>query len=93
MKGVRRPKATVLPDTALVPDGNVIKPAPNQFTHELVGTAPYYYSEAQHGSPPDGELAAGTKVVLLWHDGGPRCRVADGRGLYVEIAFATLRKL
>ena len=93
MKGMRRPKATVLPDTALVPGGNVIKPAPNQFTHELVGTVPYHYGEARHGGLPDGELATGSKVILLWHGGGPRCRVADGRGLYVEIALASLRKL
>ena len=42
---------------------------------------------------PDGEFAAGTKVVLLLYDGGATCRVADDRGLYVETEYDSLRKL
>lgn len=88
-----RPEAVVLPENALIPDKNLISPAPNQFTHELMREQPYYYANAQQGVPPDGRLPAGTKVVLLVHDDGERCRVVDGRGLYVEIECSSLKKL
>jgi hypothetical protein len=52
----------------------------------------YFGSEADSDAP-DGQLDAGTKVALLRYDGGARCRVADGRGLYVEISYANLAKL
>jgi len=93
MKGFTRPDAVVLPESAMVPSENTITPAPNQFTHEVARPQPFYFGAAQQGSPPDGELAKGTRVVLLVHDGGPYCRVADGRGLYVETEYEGLRTL
>jgi hypothetical protein len=93
MKGMTRPKAVILDQHAIVPDHNIISPAPNQFTHKLTESEPYYFHEAQQGTEPDGEFAEGTKVALLWYDGGEYCRVADGQGLYVEIAHAGLKKL
>jgi len=93
MKGFIRPEATVLDENALVPPKNLISPAPNQFTHELTKEQPYYYGEAQPGTPPDGTLPVGAKVVLLGSDGGTRCRVVDGQGLYVETECQGLRRL
>jgi hypothetical protein len=93
MEDFLRPKATVLPESALVPDRNFISPAPNQFTHKLMREQTYYYSSAQEGVSPDGLLPAETKVILLVYEGGERCRVADERGLYVEIEYAALRRL
>lgn len=91
MRGFIRPDAVVLPESAVVPDKNVIKPAPNRFTHELARAAPFYFDGAQQGRPPDGELPAGTKVLLLVHDDDdPYCRVANSRGLYVEIKYESL---
>jgi hypothetical protein len=88
-----RPKASVLPDEAIVPEKNLITPTPNRFTHELIRTEPYYYSRVAQGKKPDGEFSKGTRVVLLRHGGGSSCRVVDGRGLYVEVAFASLKSL
>ena len=93
MKGFVRPKATVLGKSAIVPDGNLISPAPNQFTHELTREQSYYYTGAQRENKPDGVLQAGTKVVLFVYDGGVYCRVVDGQGLYVETEYGGLRTL
>jgi len=88
-----RPKAVVLNDAALVPEKNLIKPPPDQFTHELQQAQPYYYDQAQTAAKPDGELAAGAQVVLMVYDGGSYCRVVDAQGLYVETAYEGLRSL
>lgn len=93
MKGILRPEPMVLPESATIPARNRIVPAPDQFTHEVTRRQPFYFTSAQQGEPPNGELPAGEKVVLLVHDGGPFCRVADGKGLYVEVEHAALRKL
>jgi hypothetical protein len=93
MEGFIRPDAVILPEDAMIPDNNLISPPPNQFTHELTQTQPYYYTGAQQASPPDGEFPAGTKVLLLVYDGGNYCRVADGQGLYVETEHSGLKKL
>ena len=93
MEGIRRPEATVLPEGALVPERNLIRPAPNQFTHEVIRSQPYYYGDTQSGGPPDGQFPVGTKVVLLVGGGGPNCRVVDGQGLYVAIEWAGLKQL
>jgi hypothetical protein len=93
MEGFLRPEARVLPENAIVPEQNLISPAPNQFTHELTRSQPYYFAEMQQGSPPDGEFPAGTKVVLLVYHGGAACRVADGQGLYVATEYDGLKKL
>ncbi len=86
-----RPTPVILRDAALVPKHRLVKPAPNQFTHELSRAQPYYYAGAR-GSP-DGKFRAGTRVVLMVYDGGQYCRVIDARGLYVETAYSGLRHL
>ena len=93
MEGFVRPPATVLPDEALVPPANLISPPPNHFTHELNRREPFYYATTwAKGARPDGELAPGTRVVLLRRDGSA-CRVVDARGLCVGIACDALRPL
>ena len=86
-----RPESMVLSDAALVPERNLIKPPPNQFTHALQRSQPYFYTDAE--SAPNGEFADGTRVVLMVYDGGAYCRVVDGQGLYVETAVGGLRRL
>lgn len=93
MKGFVRPEAVVLGENAIVPERNLISPAPNQFTHKLTQPQHYYFTGAQKGVPADGQFPTGTKVVLLVYDGGSYCRVADERGLYVEIEYDSLEKL
>jgi hypothetical protein len=93
MEGFIRPEAVVLPENASVPDKNLISPPPNQFTHELTRPQPFYFTEVQQGMPPNGQFLARTKVVLLVYEGGIYCRVADGRGLYVNIEYDSLKKL
>jgi hypothetical protein len=93
MEDFLRPEITVLPESALVPDRNLISPAPNQFTHELIRSQPYYYGQGEQATPPDGHFPAGTKVILLFYEGGTYCRVVNGQGLYVEIEYDSLRKL
>jgi hypothetical protein len=93
MKGFKRPTAVVLPETAQIQSGNLISPAPNQFTHQLTRSQPFYFTNAQQAGSPDGRFRAGTKVVLLVYDGGTYCRVADRRGLYVELEYDSLKKL
>ncbi len=88
-----RPKATVLPDSAQVPDRNLLQPPPNQFTHEVKAEQPYYYIGPHQAAPPEGTFPAGTKVALISHEGGATCHVADARGLYVVTAFDGLRPL
>ncbi|HEV2859664.1 MAG TPA: hypothetical protein VGX48_01505 [Pyrinomonadaceae bacterium] len=90
MEGFTRPEAEVLDEGSLVPGANLISPPPNQFTHVLARAQPYYYGR---GRRPDGEFPEGTKVVLMTYEGGARCRVADGRGLYVETKYDGLKKL
>jgi hypothetical protein len=89
---VLRPESQVLPDDALVPEENIVRPPPNHFTHELLVNEPYRLDRPQRAGEPDGVLAAGTLVVLLVQ-GPDRSRVVDGRGLYVEVRRASLRKL
>ena len=94
MKGVGRPEVFVLADSSMVPERNLISPAPNQFTHELTRPQVFYlHGAALPGVKPAGELPVGTKVVLMIHDGGDYCRVVDQRGLYVETQYAGLKKL
>lgn len=92
-EGFVRPESLVLPANAVVPNENLIWPAPNRFTHVLTRVQPYFYRTVEEGAPADGEFAAGTEVVLLVYAGGGACRVVDGRGLYVEIEYAALRRL
>lgn len=87
-----RPEAVVLGEGSLIPPENQIRPAPNRFTHELAAREPFYLGSETGSERPDGHLEAGTKVVLLRRDGA-RCRVADGRGLYVEVGHESLTEL
>ena len=93
MEGFLRPPVEVLPQNAVVPDRNLIVPAPNTFTHTLASDQPFSYTTLDRTAVPDGELAAGTPVVLMVYDGGRFCRVVDGRGLYVEIEHKSLEPL
>jgi hypothetical protein len=92
VNNVIRPNAVVLPDSAQVPERNVVKPPPNRFTHEVVAEQPYYYMGVDQAAPPDGKFAIGAHVVLLRHDAG-ECWVADERGLYVATSCGGLRAL
>jgi hypothetical protein len=92
MERMERPEPTVLPDSALVPEGSLVRPAPTKFTHELTVEQPFHYVGSDRTSPPDGVLPAGTKVVLLGDDGDV-CHVVDGRGLRVATSCAGLRRL
>ncbi len=87
-----RPQATVLPESAQLPDRNMLNPPPNQFTHEIATEQPYYYMGIDQAAAPEGAFAQGTKVALLRQDDAG-CWVADGRGLYVATACSGLRLL
>ena len=87
-----RPEVSVLSEDAVVPERNVIRPPPNRFTHRLLVDEPYRFDLPAGADEPDGVLPAGTPVVLLV-EGPDRCRVVDGRGLYVEVRRASLGKL
>lgn len=89
-QGFERPPMAVLPGSALVPERNRIVPAPNRFTHRLTRELPFRYAA---GAGADGALPAATAVVLLRDDGGGRCRVVDGRGLYGEVECDGLASL
>jgi hypothetical protein len=89
---ILRPDVSVLDDEALVPEQNVVRPAPNRFTHELLADEPYRFDRPERAGEPDGVLPAGTRVVLLV-EGADSCRVVDGNGLYVEVSPTSLRKL
>jgi hypothetical protein len=91
MKGVLRPKMTVLSDAALIPPEN-IGPPPQRFTHEVTAEQPYYYAHEPSGARPDGTFPAGTKVALIGHHGS-MSRVADHHGLRVVTPRDGLRPL
>ena len=88
-----RPKAVVLDNDAMIPDRNIVKPAPNQFTHVVTQTKPYYYNGRENAKAPDGEFKQQTRVVLIRHDGGNDCWVASEEGLYAETDYRNLKKL
>jgi len=88
---VLRPEAVVLGQEAIVPASNLVRPAPNRFTHELAVDEPYQFDRPPRGHEPDGILRAGTPVVLLV-EGADHCRVVDGSGLYVEVRRSSLRE-
>ncbi len=92
MDHMRRPKASVLADSAIVPERNLQSP-PTHFTHEVIAEQPYYYIGPEQAAPPEGTFAAGIKVKLCAHDRGPTCQVVDARGLRVTTAFGGLRPL
>jgi hypothetical protein len=89
---VTRPKPIVLPDSALVPERNLVHPPPARFTHEVIAPQPYYFIGPRQPMPPEGQFVAGTKVAVLKRL-GPICRVADARGLCVVTAYDGLRPI
>ena len=91
MKGITRPTAEILPESAVVPPRNVMAPAPDHFTHEVTSAQPYWYSDAG-SKTPDGHFEPGTKL-LMTHAEGSHAWVADARGLYVQTELATLHPL
>jgi hypothetical protein len=93
MDRMLRPKATVLPESAVVPERNLVHPPPTEFTHEVIAEQPFYYNGPEQGALPEGKFPAGTKVKLSTHHGGPYCEVVDGQGLRVTTAFKGLRPL
>jgi hypothetical protein len=89
---VLRPDMVVLGEDALVPAQNLIRPAPNRFTHELIVDEQYQFDRPEPTDRPDGVISAGTAVAVLVV-GDEWCRVVDPRGLYVEVRRASLREL
>jgi len=87
MKGMTRPIADVLPESAIVPPGNIRTP-PAHFTHELSERTPFWYRDAEKKNP-DGELRAGAKVIVDSRD-GKYAWITDDRGLHVQIVSASL---
>jgi hypothetical protein len=87
-----RPEFVVVPDEALVPDANIIRPAPNRFTHEVIDDELYHFDRDGATDRPDGVLPAGTPVVVLV-EGEELWRVADASGLYIEVHRTNLRAL
>ncbi|MBO0657406.1 hypothetical protein J1792_33250 [Streptomyces triculaminicus] len=91
---VSRPDVTVLGAEALVPRDNVVRPAPNRFSHVLEQDQPYWFDRAEPHPQPDGVLAAGTPVVVLREEEeGEQCRVVTGSGLYVSVDRASVGRL
>jgi hypothetical protein len=87
-----RPEFVVVPDEALVPEANIIRPAPNRFTHELIHDESYFFDREVATDQPDGVLPAGTPVALLV-EGDELCRVAVASGLYIGVRRANLRSI
>lgn len=90
-EGVLRPDRVVLGADALIPEGNLVRPAPQRFTHELAVDQAYRFDRSGAGRP-DGVLPAGTRVVVE-QPGERWSRVIDDRGLAVEVHTASLRPL
>jgi hypothetical protein len=87
-----RPKAEVLPESALLPDEN-LKPPPKRFTHRVAVEQPFYLAAAQVDATPAGRFAVGTRLLLLEQDAGPLCRVQDERGICALTPIVGLRPL
>lgn len=93
MPRMLRPKAVVLPDSALVPSANQGTP-PKRFTHQVVAEQPFHYAAPPPGAAAsDGRFAPGTKLLMLERGDGPLCWVQDGQGVCAWTAFAGLRAL
>ena len=90
MKGVLRPKRTVLPASAQIPSRNVRR-RPARYTHELVAEQPYFYEPDSSGEPA-GTFAAGTRLEQVAEEGALR-RVVDSRGLSVYTSSDGLEAL
>jgi len=87
MKGMKRPVAEVLPESATVPQRNIRK-APEHFTHEVKEQVPFWYDDAGKKNP-DGELRDGAKVVIESRE-GTYAWITDDHGLHVQVALDAL---
>ncbi len=87
-----RPDTVTLPDDALVPECQFVRPPPNRFTHEVVVDEPYRLAREDRAGEPHGVLPAGTRVVVL-AEGQDDCRVVDDTGLHVVVRRANLQEL
>jgi hypothetical protein len=92
MERMERPKPTILPDSSLVPEESLVQPAPTRFTHELTANQMFHFTASDQNSPPNGELSAGSRVVLVRRDGDV-CEVVDSRGLRVLTSCKGLHPL
>ena len=87
-----RPKAEVLPDSALVPEQGSASAPPRQFTHSLTQRQPFFAAEASETEAPAGQFELGAQVVLL-HREGDWCRVVAADGRHVRTACSGLRRI
>jgi hypothetical protein len=62
------------------------------FTHEIANETVYYLSGPQQGRPPEGKLAAGTRVALLG-DSGSYAKVRSEGGIEAWVSSGALRAL
>jgi hypothetical protein len=87
-----RPKATVLPDAALVP---AVEPGarPTHFTHQVVAEQPFHRADRPADAAPDGRFAPGTKLLLLARSEGAHCLVQNADGICAVTAFDGLEPL
>jgi hypothetical protein len=60
-----------------------------QFTHIITTDTQYYTTGPQQARPPDGTLAAGTKVRLV-EEAGSYCRIETEDGLMAFVAADAL---
>jgi len=88
MKGVSKPKAEVLPDSALIPESQFVKPAPSRFTHRVRRAQPFYLQKPDESEKRAGMLAKGEALVLLKNEGDGIGQFANGNGLilFTELA-------
>lgn len=92
MPRMLRPKAIVLPDSALVPADKQRAP-PRRFTHRVLADQPFHFEAPQGDQAADGQLQAGARVKLLQQGEGPLCTVVDEHGVCVVTDFAGLQPL
>jgi hypothetical protein len=88
-----RPNAVVLPESATIPEANLVLPAPDAFSHRVARAQPYFYAVPRRARAPDGTFDAGTQVLVLKSTRGRWCHVADARGLRVVTARDGLEEL
>jgi hypothetical protein len=93
MEHMVRPSVSVLPESALVPEQNLLKPPPNQFSHVVTVDQPYYFQPPGPEIQAGGLFLAGTQVLLIARTDGPMCHVADGRGIYVLTLYEGIRRI
>jgi hypothetical protein len=65
---------------------------PDRFSHELTSDEPYYLNGPQQASPPEGKFKAGTKVLLVSHEGS-YSRVTSEDGTFAAVASGSLKPL